>query len=306
MEKEKIGKYIRKKRIEKGMTQQQLAEKIQVTEKAVSRWETGRGVPDISLLEPLAEELHVSVTELLNGEERVQEEAVHDTKAHMADIDITNVIEYVQENRKEKYNIGFKIGIGCLVVSLVLFLLYLREAYRFQGNYFGTMIRMTAISGIFLLGEMVLERCYLEKLEERRKRKKAVLAVLFIYYAVMLMNLTFLERTQTVTDYNIVPFRTIGTVLLSGNVYAIVINIFGNFFIFIPLQFFLIELFEIRKIKQNFLVCFTITFVIEIVQYIFKVGMLDVDDILLCVAGMMSFYYFYGKYRGKNKNGGCR
>ena len=43
MEKEKIGKYIRKKRIEKGMTQQQLAEKIQVTEKAVSRWETGRG-----------------------------------------------------------------------------------------------------------------------------------------------------------------------------------------------------------------------------------------------------------------------
>lgn len=59
MEKEKIGKYIRKKRIEKGMTQQQLAEKIQVTEKAVSRWKTGRGVPDISLLEPLAEELHV-------------------------------------------------------------------------------------------------------------------------------------------------------------------------------------------------------------------------------------------------------
>lgn len=304
MEKEKIGKYIRKKRIEKGMTQQQLAEKIQVTEKAVSRWETGRGVPDISLLEPLAEELHVSVTELLNGEERVQEEAVHDTKAHMADIDITNVIEYVQENREEKYNTGFKIGIGCLVVSLVLFLLYLREAYRFQGNYFGTMIRMTVISGIFLLGEMVLERCYLEKLEERRKRKKAVLAVLFIYYAVMLMNLTFLERTQTVTDYNIVPFRTIGTVLLSGNVYTIVINIFGNFFIFMPLQFFLIELFEIRKIKQNFLVCFTITFTIEIVQYIFKVGMLDVDDILLCVAGMMSFYYFYGKYRGKNKKRG--
>jgi glycopeptide antibiotics resistance protein len=93
-------------------------------------------------------------------------------------------------------------------------------------------------------------------------------------------------------------------VLLSGNVYAIVINIFGNFFIFMPLQFFLIELFEIRKIKQNFLVCFTITFVIEIVQYIFKVGMLDVDDILLCVAGMMSFYYFYGKYRGKNKKRG--
>ena len=299
MEKEKIGKYIRKKRIEKGMTQQQLAEKIQVTEKAVSRWETGRGVPDISLLEPLAEELHVSVTELLNGEEQVQEEAVHDTKAHMADIDITNVIEYVQENRKEKYNTGFKIGIGCLVVSLVLFLLYLREAYRFQGNYFGTMIRMTVISGIFLLGEMVLERCYLVKLEERRKRKKAVLAVLFIYYAVMLMNLTFLERTQTVTDYNIVPFRTIGTVLLSGNVYAIVINIFGNFFIFMRLQFFLIELFEIRKIKQNFLVCFTITFVIEILQFLTLQGSFDVDDILLRLFGAWISYAVYSSFRRK-------
>ena len=74
-----------------------------------------------------------------------------------------------------------------------------------------------------------------------------------------------------------------------------------------PLQFFLIELLGIRKIKQNFLICFTTIFVIEMAQYVFKVGMLDVDDILLCVAGMMSFYYFYGKYREKivAKNGGC-
>ena len=171
MEKEKIGKYIRKKRTEKGMTQQQLAEKIQVTEKAVSRWETGRRLPDISLLEPLAEELHVSIAELLNGEDWVTEETAYDTKAHMADINITNVIDYVQENKKEKYNAGFKIGIGCFVVSFVLFLLYLREAYRFQGNYFGTMIRMTLILGIFLMGELVMERYYLEKLEDRRKRK---------------------------------------------------------------------------------------------------------------------------------------
>lgn len=54
----------------------------------------------------------------------------------------------------------------------MLFLLYLREAYRFQGNYFGTMIRMTVISGIFLLGEMVLERCYLEKLGGEKKAEK--------------------------------------------------------------------------------------------------------------------------------------
>lgn len=177
-----------------------------MTEKAVSRWETGRGVPDISLLEPLAEELHVSVTELLNGEERVQEEAVHDTKAHMADIDITNVIEYVQENRKEKYNTGFKIGIGCLVVSLVLFLLYLRR-HIVSGKLFWDNDKNDCdFRGYFCLEKWCWDAA-IWKSWRREESGKRQYAVLFIYYAVMLMNLTFLERTQTVTDYNIVPFR---------------------------------------------------------------------------------------------------
>ena len=54
-------------REEKGLTQEALAEKINVTAKAVSKWETGRGLPDISLLEPLSCALGVSVIELLSG-----------------------------------------------------------------------------------------------------------------------------------------------------------------------------------------------------------------------------------------------
>ena len=50
------------------MTQAELAEKIRVSDKAVSKWETGRGFPDVSLLEPLGEALHVSVAELLCGQ----------------------------------------------------------------------------------------------------------------------------------------------------------------------------------------------------------------------------------------------
>ena len=61
------GSVIRKLREDKNMTQEALAEKLFVSGKAVSKWETGRGYPDISLLEPLARALGISVIELLSG-----------------------------------------------------------------------------------------------------------------------------------------------------------------------------------------------------------------------------------------------
>ena len=62
------GAVIKRLRENKKMTQEELAEKIYVTSKAVSKWETGRGFPDISLLEPLAKALGISVIELLSGD----------------------------------------------------------------------------------------------------------------------------------------------------------------------------------------------------------------------------------------------
>ena len=62
------GAVIRKLREDKKMTQEELAAKIFVSSKAVSKWETGQGFPDISLLEPLAKALGISVIELLSGE----------------------------------------------------------------------------------------------------------------------------------------------------------------------------------------------------------------------------------------------
>ena len=62
------GATIRALREKRGYTQKDLAEKLCVSDKAVSKWETGRGLPDITLIEPLARELGVSVAELLSGE----------------------------------------------------------------------------------------------------------------------------------------------------------------------------------------------------------------------------------------------
>ena len=63
------GAVIKKLRENKKMTQEELAEKIYVSSKAVSKWETGQGFPDISLIEPLAQALDISVIELLSGED---------------------------------------------------------------------------------------------------------------------------------------------------------------------------------------------------------------------------------------------
>lgn len=62
------GNTIRSLREGKGMTQAQLAQHLRVSSKTVSKWETGRGLPDISLLQPLAQALGVSLMELMNGE----------------------------------------------------------------------------------------------------------------------------------------------------------------------------------------------------------------------------------------------
>ena len=64
---------IKRLREEKRITQSELAEKLGVSSKAVSKWETARGLPDISLIEPLAKALGVSVIELMNGDYRINE-----------------------------------------------------------------------------------------------------------------------------------------------------------------------------------------------------------------------------------------
>ncbi len=73
MDKDATGRFIAELRKEKGYTQKELAEKLMVTDKAISRWETGKGLPDTSLLKPLGDILGVSVGELLSG--RRMEEA---------------------------------------------------------------------------------------------------------------------------------------------------------------------------------------------------------------------------------------
>lgn len=120
MEQEKIGKFISALRKEKGMTQEQLAEKMGVTDKSISRWENGKTLPDISILVALAEELNVEISELLNGRKMTQEELIQLKGT------IESLIEYqtnqqIKNNRKtSKYNIIGSVALLLAVGNNVL------------------------------------------------------------------------------------------------------------------------------------------------------------------------------------------
>ena len=74
MDAKKFGTFVADVRKQKGMTQADLADKLQVTDKAISRWERGLGFPDIELLEPLSDALGLSVLELLQSQKIIEQE----------------------------------------------------------------------------------------------------------------------------------------------------------------------------------------------------------------------------------------
>lgn len=96
MDPEKFGAFVALCRKEKNMTQLELAQELKVTDKAVSRWERGKGFPDISLLVPLAEALDITVLELMNSEKKEKrmedfsEENIKDMVIHVAAIEKKN------------------------------------------------------------------------------------------------------------------------------------------------------------------------------------------------------------------------
>ena len=74
MDSKKFGEFIATIRKEKGWTQAELANKLSVTDKAVSRWERGLGFPDINTVKPLADALEVSVLEIMQSEKEPEED----------------------------------------------------------------------------------------------------------------------------------------------------------------------------------------------------------------------------------------
>lgn len=117
MDQEKIGKFIQKLRKEKELTQQELANKLNVTDRAVSKWETGRGLPDLSIIKTLCEELDISINELLSGEKLNKKEYNEKLEEN-----IEKTIEYTNDRIKSIKN---KINVVLIVIGTIISLILL-------------------------------------------------------------------------------------------------------------------------------------------------------------------------------------
>ena len=145
MDSNKMGAFIAQVRKERGLTQLELAQKINVTDKAVSKWERGVGFPDIKIIEVLAEALGVSVSELMNGER--MENAVRDSESDNISND-----DILKENKKYAGKIvnfrTYIIVLAAVVLSLSIFLL---DSGGFDGAFFVYIPFIMELVGVLLI-----------------------------------------------------------------------------------------------------------------------------------------------------------
>lgn len=115
MNQEKIGKYIKEKRKSKNITQQELAKKLGVTDKAISKWENGRCLMDISFLKSLSDILDVSILEILNGED-----SKSDTLEKDAIAAVNGAIDYA-DTKIKRNKVKWILIVFLFFISIVMF-----------------------------------------------------------------------------------------------------------------------------------------------------------------------------------------
>ncbi|MBQ9545034.1 MAG: helix-turn-helix transcriptional regulator [Clostridia bacterium] len=109
MDQIKTGEFIAALRREKNMSQRELADVLMISDKTVSKWETGRGLPDVSLMMPLCDALDITVNELLSGERL--SEASYKAKAE------ENIMNLIEEKKESKKKIALSVAVCVITIA---------------------------------------------------------------------------------------------------------------------------------------------------------------------------------------------
>lgn len=143
MDAQVFGAFVQQRRKELGMNQAQLAEKLHVTAKAVSRWERGVGFPDIKLLQPLADALEITIVELMQSK-RIEEDIPKETAAALVSETVNTIQKQEELSRKRKWILytGY-----CVFFVVYLFLELVGREYDFEPRWVGAAI---AVIGVFI------------------------------------------------------------------------------------------------------------------------------------------------------------
>ena len=190
MDTKKIGAFIAMNRKKKGYTQEQLAEKLGVTNKTISRWENGHYMPDLSLLEPLSKELDITLNELLAGEKIIKEEV-----EEYSEQNLIQTIDYTDKkikNEHKKISL-FIIGLG-IFTSLCAFTIFPSESS--WGSIYSMIGLLFFVVGIF------------RELKITSLLKKGLVSILLF---VLLLGVFFILDYVSVTQFKQSPIYRLTT-----------------------------------------------------------------------------------------------
>ncbi len=144
MDQIKTGKFIAFLRKEKGLTQIALADRLDISDKTISKWERGAGLPDVSLMLPLCEILEISVNELLSGEKMT--DADYKKKAEVT------IMNLVQENKENKKRFFQSIVCGIITIIAVCSLVVIAAYIEMPVAIRILLIIFAAVTAVFGIG----------------------------------------------------------------------------------------------------------------------------------------------------------
>jgi transcriptional regulator with XRE-family HTH domain len=213
MNQEKIGKFIAKLRKEKNMTQEELANRLGINSKSVSRWENGKCMPDLSLLVPLSKELDISVNDLLSGKR-------NDKKDYQESFEenIVNVVSKVDKTNK-KFSLKV-IYISLLLVIILIPLIVLCTSQFFKApwisfssfkimdkaNQFYKALQNNDVDAIDkLTTDNVIDQCWMSVSDQTKKNFLDSLAVLnnkrVEYTSFKIKGFRYVNKTDVINNY---------------------------------------------------------------------------------------------------------
>lgn len=178
VDQKKIGNFIKQLRKEQGITQEQFAEKLGVSGRTVSRWETGSNMPDISLLVEIAEILDASIPEIINGERKNEdmEKEVREVAEKLSD--------YADEEKKhllKRVEIICIVGLSAMAAEPMIESVFTNPALPVLGYLRGVCRGLTA-------GALITVLLYTTGLLARIRRKKSEnMKILLVFWVVVLL-----------------------------------------------------------------------------------------------------------------------
>ncbi len=195
MNQEKIGKFIAEIRKEKKLTQQELAEKLGVTDKSVGNWENGRNMPDLSLFKPLCDILGITINELLSGEKIKKEKYQEKFEEN-----IINTIDYsTKKINLVKNNLGIILIVIGILMSLTAMTMFASESS--WGSIYSVIGGIVSLIGV---GKLTKKLQYHKRLIIHFSYFILYIVALFIIDYLSVVNLRQLPRfciIKTGNDY---------------------------------------------------------------------------------------------------------